>query len=48
MRKSTSPVGLMAAGIIVGILVLAGCSDVLQEPSQALGSTGEGSCNYHH
>jgi virulence-associated protein VagC len=40
--KSKSPVGVLAAGIMAGLLVLAGCSDVFQGPQEAQGSGGEG------
>jgi hypothetical protein len=42
MQKSTSPGSLWAVGLIAGILVLAGCADVLQGPSESQGNTGEG------
>jgi hypothetical protein len=41
MQKSSNPGRLWAAGILAGILVLAGCADVVTEP-QARGGNREG------
>ena len=42
MQNKRRPCLGLAAGIMAGILVLAGCSDVLQGPSASQDSTGEG------
>ena len=42
MQNKRRPCLGLAAGIMAGILVLAGCSDVIQGPSASQGSTGEG------
>jgi hypothetical protein len=48
MQKKRGPRrGLRAVGLMAGILVLAGCSDVLQGPSESLGSSGEGCGMYN-